>query len=731
MLSKRGFPHYLQIDRMECGLTCLKIIFKHYGKIVPLNKLRKLTNVSKSGTSLLDLSEAAENIGFRTKAINVTLEGLTQIELPCILHWQQKHFVVLYKINKNSYYISDPATGKFKLEERSFLEFWYSNKKIARGLALQLSPMPHFFDLDDAKDQRKRLDWNIFVKYFWTYRRLIYQISLGLLVGTILQLIAPFLTQSVVDIGINSKNINFIYLVLIAQVFLFIGQTAVSFMQSWILLYISTRVNLSILTDFFIKIMRLPMFFFEMKTSGDILQRLNDQQRIENFLTGSTLSTLFSFINLIVFGIVLIVYSTTIFLVFLLSTVVYVGWILIFLSKRKALDQKRFKRGAESQTYSFELINSIQEIKLNNAEKQKRWIWETFQTRLFRLKAEGLALSQYQQAGSMAINQLKNILITFISAKAVVNGEITLGGMMAIQYLVGMVNNPVGQLLGFIQSYQDAKISLERINEIYEEEDEEPIDKLWIHELPNDKKIIFKNVSFRYPGAGNQNVLKNIDLTFAQGHTTAIVGMSGSGKTTLIKLIMRFYKIDVGEIFIGTTKLNNISFKVWRNDCGVVLQDGFIFADTIENNIAVGDDAPDHEKILESIRIANLEEFIEEQPFGLQTVIGIAGKGISQGQRQRILIARAVYKNPHYIILDEATNALDATNERIIIENLRSFFKHKTVIIIAHRLSTVSNADNILVLSHGEIVENGTHKTLTSKKGYYYNLIKNQLELGN
>ncbi len=716
---------------MDCGATCLRMVCKHYGRNIDIHRLRKLCQITKTGVNLLGISEASEKIGLRTQGVKLTLEQLGEILLPCILHWRQDHFVVLYKVKKGCYYIADPASGRRKLTEKEFTDNWFAHKELYNGVSLALSPTPQFYENDEGDGDNTVLRWGTVLRYFYAYRRLFVQLVLGLLVGTILQLITPFLTQSVVDIGISTRNLNFIHLILIAQIALFIGQTGVEFIRSWILLHISTRVNISILTDLLIKLMKLPMKFFETKTTGDIMQRMADQQRIEAFLTGSTLGTMFSFVNLVVFGFVLAFYHAGVFFVFMGSTVLYTGWILLFLRRRRELDHKRFAISSDNQTNIVELVGAMQEIKLNNSERQKRWIWEGIQARLFKFKVRSLALSQYQQAGSMAVNQLKNIFITFMSAKAVIDGDLTLGGMVAIQYIVGMVSSPIEQLLGFIQSYQDAKISLERINEIYREEDEEPVEREWLRELPLDKSISLRDVTFRYPGAGNDPVLTDIDLVFPKGKTTAIVGMSGSGKTTILKLILRFYEPEAGEIRIGQTKLNQIGFPTWRDACGVVMQDGFIFADTIENNIAVGDEFPDRKKVEQAIRMANLGEFIEEQPFGLKTKIGTAGKGISQGQRQRLLIARAVYKDPHYILFDEATNALDANNERVIIDNLRDFLKNRTAIIVAHRLSTVSHSDNIVVLDRGRVVEQGTHRELTAKRGDYYHLVKNQLELGN
>lgn len=724
------FPNYRQQDQMDCGATCLRIMCKHYGRNIPIQQLRRYSQVTKSGVNLLGISEAAERLGFRTQGLKVSLDQLRQLSLPCVLHWKQNHFVVLYKIKKQTYYISDPAMGLRALSEQEFLDGWFGHRDLNYGTVMTLGPTPEFYQQKESDGKDEGLGWSAILRYFYEYRRLFGQLILGLLVGTILQLFAPFLTQSVVDIGISTKNLNFIHLILIAQLALFVGQVGVSFIRSWILLHISTRVNISILTDMLIKLMKLPMQYFETKTTGDIMQRMNDQARIESFLTGSTLNTLFSMVNLVVFGFLLAFYNMGIFTVFMVSTLLYTGWILLFLRRRRELDHRRFAISSDNQTNIVELVGAMQEIKLNNSERQKRWLWEGIQARLFHFKVKSLALSQYQQSGSMAINQLKNILIIFMSAKAVVDGDLTLGGMMAVQYIVGMVNNPVEQLLGFIQSYQDAKISLERINEIYQEQDEEPMDRDWIRDLPADKSLAVTNLTFRYPGAGNDPVLQDIDLTFPAGSTTAIVGMSGSGKTTLLKMLLRYFPPEQGEIKIGAAPLDRIGFSTWRAACGVVMQDGFVFADTIENNIAVGEDYPDPDRIDQALTIANLHDFVKEQPFGLKTKIGTAGKGISQGQRQRLLIARAVYKNPDYILFDEATNALDANNERVIIDQLNSFLENRTAIIVAHRLSTVRHADNIVVLDHGRIVEQGTHSQLVEQRGAYYRLVKNQLELG-
>ena len=662
--------------------------------------------------------------------VRLNLNQLNEVDLPCILHWNQNHFVVLYKIRKGKYYIADPNLGLTSYDEKDFTRNWFSTRELYNGLSLLLSPGPSFYQLEDDEPELK-LNWKKTLRYFYRYKRLFVQLILGMLLGTVLQLIAPFLTQSIVDIGINTKNINFINLILIAQLMLFIGQTSVSFIRSWIMLHITTRVNIAILTDLLIKIMRLPMSFFDIKTHGDIMQRMNDQQRVESFITGNSLNTLFSLVNMLIFGALLVVYHKTIFLVFFIATFLYTIWILLFMKYRRELDYRRFKIASENQTYMVEMIQSVKDIKLNNAQKQKRWGWEALQAKLFKFKVDSLALSQYQSIGSMAINQIKGILIAYIAAKAVVDNEITLGGMMAIQYIVGMVASPVESLLGFMQSYQDAKISMERLNEIYESVEEEDPNKEYLGKLPQDLTITIKDLTFRYYGAGNDPIFVQLNMTFPAGKTTAIVGSSGSGKTSILKLLLRYYEFEEGEIFIGNKRLHQIDYGLWRDSCGSVMQDNYLYADTIGGNIAVKDEFPDETRLQEAIEIANLEDFIGEQPFGIATKIGTAGKGISQGQRQRLMIARAVYKQPVYLFLDEATNSLDANNEKVITDNLHRFFQDRTVIIVAHRLSTVKNADNIIVLEKGQVVEQGNHVDLTIRKGKYYELVKNQLELGN
>ncbi|MFF5384335.1 peptidase domain-containing ABC transporter [Pedobacter suwonensis] len=729
----KKFPFYKQADQMDCGPTCIRIIAKYYGRNFSLNRLRDISGINKLGVSLLGISEAAEKLGFRTGGIKISIQKLEEIDLPCILHWHGNHFVVLYEIKTSrfsgkTYFIADPATALIKYNETDFISNWVIEDGEV-GVALMIEPTPDFYA--EKEELGTSIDMRFIFDYFRKFKKLILQLFIGLMIGSLLQLILPFLTQSIVDVGINARNLNFIYIILIAQTMLFLGRLSVDFLRSWILLHISTRINISILTDFLIKLMKLPISFFESKQMGDIMQRMEDQGRIQAFLTGSSLNTIFSMFNLIVFTFILAYYSTTVFFIFLTSSILYSILFLIFLKRRRALDFKRFAISSDNQSNVVQMISGMQEIKLNNCEQQKRWEWESIQARLFKFNTRSLALGQLQQFFSFFINEGKNILITFIVAKSVIDGNLTLGGMMAVQYIVGQLNSPIEQLVTFFQQFQDAKISLERLNEIHVLPNEEPLNRQFLYSLPNRKGIELRDLSFTYPGAGNEPILSNINLNIPEGKTTAIVGMSGSGKTTILKLLLRFYEPQRGDIKIGNTYLNQISFRYWRSLCGVVMQDGFIFSDSISKNIAVGDEYPDKEKLNHAIEMANIKEFIEDLPMGLSTKIGLEGNGISQGQRQRILIARAIYKDPEYILFDEATNSLDSNNEKVIMANLESFFKGRTVIIVAHRLSTVKNADNIVVLDKGSIIEQGTPNDLMKIKGKYYQLVKNQVELEN
>lgn len=737
------FPHYRQLDAMDCGPTCLRMVAKHYGRSYTLQTLREKSFITREGVSMLGLSEAAENIGFRTQGVRVSFEQLVEdVPLPCILHWNQNHFVVCYKIKEEKdfwgkktggykIYISDPAQNQAVFSKEEFLKCWLSTRKDNedKGTALILYTSPSFYDSKDEKSKPK-VGLKYFFRYLIPYRQQIIQLVIAMIAISGLQLIFPFLSQAMVDAGIGNHNLSLITLILIAQLILFFTQMGIEFIRSWIVLHTTTRINISLISDFLIKLMRLPLGFFDTKMFGDIMQRIGDHGRIQSFLTGTSISVLFSFANFIIFGFVLAYYNLLILGIFLLGNTLYILWVLSFLRYRRELDQRRFSQASTDQSNLVELITGMQEIKLSNSEKQKRWRWERIQVKLYKISMKGLALGQYQQLGSSFFSQATSLTVTYIAARSVVEGQMTLGMMMSLSYIIGQLSAPISQFIGFAQSLQDAKISLERLGEIHNKEDEENLDEIRISELPNDKTIHIKDLWFSYDGADRDYVLEDITLDIPQNKTTAIVGASGSGKTTLIKLLLGFYPLNKGTISIDKVPLKNINNRLWRQKTGVVMQDGYIFSDTIAGNIAVGDEIIDKEKLLKAVEIANIREHIDSLPLGYNTKIGMEGKGVSQGQKQRLIIARAVYKNPDFLFFDEATNSLDATNERIIMDNLTEYNKDKTVVIVAHRLSTVQHADNIVVLDKGRIVEQGTHKELTAMKGVYYQLVKNQLELG-
>lgn len=732
------FPFFKQLDAMDCGPTCLRMLAKYYGRTITLDYLRNKAEFGKEGVSMLGLADAAESIGL--KAIGAKLnfdELINDAPLPAILHWDQYHFVVLTpQATKKKLVIADPAKGIVKLSKEEFLKHWISTTENneGKGTALLLETTPLFSEIEFADEEqigKTKIGKAYLFNYIRQHKAYFLQVILGLILGSILQLIFPYLTQSIVDTGIHTRDLTFIQLVLAAQLMLLFSQTAVEFIRSRILLHISTRINISLLSGFWSKLLKLPMYFFDSKHPGDILQRINDHKRIEGFLTGTALNTFFSVFSLLIFSVVLLSYSVTIFLIFLCGSIVYLLWIRIFLKYRRKLDYQRFSIAAKENNATMQLVYGMQEIKLNNAENTFRWGWEGLQAGLFKLNFKSLSLSQYQQLGAFFINQGKNILITFVVAKLVIEGQLTLGMMLAVQYIIGQLNGPVEQLIGFSQAAQDAQISLERLNDIHALDDEEPAHKEFLHSLPQDKTIQISNLSFTYPGAGNEPVLKNVNLVIPEGKVTAIVGMSGSGKTTLIKLLLRFYEHYKGDIKLGTTGFRSISPKYWRSVSGAVMQDSFIFNDNIRKNITVTNDRINEAQLIHACQTANILAFIETLPLGFYTKLGAEGNGISGGQKQRIAIARAVYKNPQFVFFDEATNSLDANNEKVILENLQEFFAGKTVVVVAHRLSTVKNADKIVVMDNGEIAEEGTHLSLTTKRGKYYELVKNQLELGN
>ena len=732
----KSFPHYQQLDEMDCGSTSLRMIAKYYGMEYSAEMLRQHCHITRNGVSMLGISEAAEYLGFRTLGVRITMEQLTHdASLPCILHWNQNHFVVCYKIKKGRsgryrFYISDPASQKLCFTEEEFMRCWLSTKVQGQdcGMALLIVPGVKFGKRKEECESDKQ-SLGFFFKYLKPYHRQIGILLLGMLMGSLLQLAFPFLTQALVDKGVNGKNLGFVTLILIAQLVLFIAQLSVNFIRGWILLHVNTRIDIALISDFLIKLMNMPLHFFDTKRIGDLMQRIDDHSRIKSFLMGNSLGFVFSLANFVVFSAVLGYYNLLVLGVFMVGNTIYILWVMYFLKYRRELDVKRFNQSATERNKMIQLIQGMQDIKLNNCERQKRWEWERVQMRLFRISVKGLRIGQFQQSGSVFFSQTTNILITFIAARNVIVGDMTLGMMMSLTYIIGQLSAPINDFISFIQSVQDAKISLERLNEIHSQPDEDTDIERKNLVLPDDKTISVEHVTFSYDGAERNYALDDVCLEIPERKVTAIVGESGSGKTTLIKLLQGFYLPNHGSIKVGDTNLASINPHLWRSVTGSVMQDSFIFSDTIAHNIALDTDRLDMKRVRQAAVLANANGFICKMPMGYYTRIGMEGSGVSQGQRQRILIARAIYKNPEYIFFDEATNALDTSNETEIMHNLAAFYHGKTVVIAAHRLSTVKNADQILVMRQGKIVEHGTHQTLLAQKGYYYGLVKNQLEL--
>jgi ATP-binding cassette, subfamily B, bacterial len=738
--KKNKPPYFQQLDQMDCGPTCLKMVAKYYGKNFPIQYLREICYIDRQGVSVRGLSDAAEKIGMRTMSVKASFELLRdEAPLPCIAYWQQKHFVVIYDIIKgkgnkpDTVIVGDPATSLLTYTSKEFVKYWLQGQQTEEqeGFVLLLEPTPTFYEREEKKQVEGKIDYQFFLGYLRPFRHYIVQLFLGLFTGSLLTLVLPFLTQALVDFGINHQDLGFVYTVLIAQLMLFVGKTSLDIIRSWLLMHISSRVNIHIVSDFLMKMMRLPISFFEARNLGDILQRIQDHDKIKHFLTASSLEIIFSSFNLLIFAAILLFYSPLIFLIFVIFSIGFVSWISYFLSKRRNLNYKSFNQRATNRSNEVQLVTGMQEIKLNNVEKQKRWEWERNQIQLFKIETQGLRLRNYQNVGAAFLNELKNIIISFIAAQQVIEGTITLGVMLSITYILGQLNSVLALFINFADDAQDAKISLERSSEIHNREEETEGDlsgTTFI--LPENKDIVFHNLHFRYGNPHSDYILDKIDLTIPYGKTTAIVGASGSGKTTLLKMLLKFYQPEMGDIRLGNMPLEQINTHLWRSKCGVVMQDGFIFSDTVARNIALSEETIDKEKLFFAADVANIKDFIESLPLNYNTKIGNEGVGLSQGQKQRILIARAVYKNPDFIFLDEATSALDANNEKEITEKLDRYCDGKTVVVIAHRLSTVKNAHQILVLNKGKIAEIGTHEELTAKRGLYYQLVKNQLELG-
>lgn len=732
MLKK--FPTYIQLDTMDCGPTCLRIIAKYYGKNYSLQTLREKCHVSREGVSLLGISDAAETIGFRTIGVKISFRQLCEdARLPCIVHWNQKHFVVVYKIEvkrgKTFIYVSDPASGLLKYTETQFRKSWEQAADEQSGIALLLEPTPQFYTEGD--DSEFRLDFPSLLGYLKPYNKFIVQLLLAMLTGSIISLILPFITQSVIDVGIGTSDLHFVVIMLMAQLVLTLGQMANELIRSWLMLHMTTRVSISLISDFLSKLMRLPISFFDSKMHGDIMQRIGDHSRIQSFLTGTLLSIVMSLVTFAIYSVVMGAYDMSILGVFLLGSALYVTWILLFMKRRRKLDYMRFQEAAANQSSIIQLIDGMQDIKLNGCEKQKRWEWERIQARLFNVSVKGLTLGQTQKVGGTFIDQTKNLLVSFLAASAVINGDMTLGMMTAMQYIIGQLNAPISQFISFVQEAQDARISLERLGEIHERKDEETHDEDYIGKIPEGADLKFQNVVFQYEGPHSEKVLDNVTVTIPHGKVTAIVGASGSGKTTMVKMMLGFYRPVSGSVLLGGVPLSDYSPSAWRRECGTVMQEGFIFSDSIAGNIGLSDETPDMDRVKNSARVANIDDFIAGLPLRYNTKIGAEGNGLSTGQKQRMLIARAAYRDTRYLFLDEATNSLDANNEKAIMQNFGTLFRGRTVVIVAHRLSTVRNADNIIVLDKGKVAEQGTHQELTALHGLYYNLVKNQLELGN
>ena len=724
----KSFPNERQLDIKDSGSACLKMIAKYYGKYYSLQFFRDKCGVSKDGPSLLDLSYASESVGLRTLSIFCTANELvTTVPFPCIMHWNRTHYVVVYKVSKTTVYVSDPTKGLVKYSLAEFDKKWPKNEE-GKGTLMTVEPQADFKQREiNERVERKKTFENI-LGYFTPYKKSFVNLFVVMLLVTGLQALLPFISKAVIDVGIQTQDLNFINIVLIANIAIIVSVTLSNVVRDWIMLHLASRVNIALISDYLIKLMKLPITFYETRMTGDILQRANDHERIRSFIMNNSLNIIFSTLTFVVFGVILLIYNKLIFWIFLVGSVLYVLWVLGFLQIRKKLDWEYFEVESKNQSYWVETIGSIQDIKLNNYEKAKRWKWEGIQARLFKVNLKMLNVNNAQNSGAQFIDQVKNVLITFFCAKAVIAGEITFGVMISTQFIIGMLNAPVAQFIQFIIAGQVARTSFLRLNEIHQLADEDENMGFGSVELPGSKDLLLDNVVFQY-GPGSSPVLKGVRLVIPEGKVTAIVGDSGSGKSTLLKLILRLYKPSYGQILIGDMNVNNISLRQWRDHCGAVMQDGKIFNDTILNNIVLDDEQIDYERLKHAVETANIVSEIEQLPLGYQTIMGEQGRGLSGGQKQRILIARALYKNPQFLIFDEATNSLDTLNEQKIVSASEDVFRDKTVIVVAHRLSTIRKADQIVVMRDGMVAETGTHDSLMKQQGRYYQLVQSQVDL--
>lgn len=726
----------MQHDSMQCGAACLLSVCHFYGRSgMSLEQMTEMCGVGRDGVSIYDLNKAARRLGFETLCAKLTLSDLLDITLPCILFWNASHFVVLFEARGGRYVIGDPALGVVERSEAEVSQAWLAaddDDGVLRGVVLGLSPTDDFSCGGDCGVQSLSLRKSL--PSLWTYVRphrwCIAQLAAGLAFGCVVQLILPFLSQAVVDVGVGLRDVGSLWTLVIAQMALMLGRAAAGFVRSWILLRIGTRVNIAMVSDFLAKLMRLPMTFFDKKLTGDILQRMGDYSRVRDFFTSQALDALFALSSVAVFAFVLGCYSLRLFAVFLVGSLAHAAWLSFFMRRRRVLDYELFRRQALCSNKTLECVSSLHEVKLQGCGARRRAEWEASQEALVSTQAQSLALSQRQEAGSVVIAEGKNIVMTLCSATAVMSGDMTMGMMLATQFIAGQLVSPIERLTRFAYAAQDVRVSLERILSVSRMPDEDdgrnasPVDVDWR------LGVEFRHVSFAYsPSECGHPAVDDVSLYFPSGKVTAIVGASGSGKSTLIKLLLGFFEPQEGDVSVGGVELSSLPMEWWRGQCGIVMQDGVIFSDSVARNIAMADDEPDMRRVREAARLACADGFISDLHAAFETKIGAEGQQLSKGQAQRILLARAVYRNPSLLILDEATNSLDTVSERRIVDNLASFCAGRTTIVIAHRLSTVRNADNIIVMSGGRVVERGTHNELAKLHGYYYELIKNQLDI--